>query len=72
MTEGTLPSSVGYGEFTLFGVVMKCHVLSDGRRIIEAESMEKLFEAMAEPGCAVLDEDEIARYARWSRGEGES
>lgn len=42
-----LPSPVWSGSFEVFGVEVKCHVLSSGERIIEQESVEALFNAMA-------------------------
>jgi hypothetical protein len=58
------------GSFHLFGVDVKCHRLDDGRSIIEAESMERLFAAMAEPGREV-DAAEMEAFARWQKGIGE-
>lgn len=51
---------------TLFGVVLHLHVLDDGTRIIEAQDMVALLEAME--GGGLVDEDEIAAFARWQRG----
>jgi len=59
-----LPKPRWSGSFDLFGVTVRCHVLEDGRRIIEAESMAALLAAMesgAEPG-------DIQGFARWQRG----
>lgn len=41
-----IPVAVWSGSFRLFGVDVKCHRLSDGRNIIEEESMNKVVEAM--------------------------
>jgi hypothetical protein len=59
-----VPTSVWQGSFQLFGVEVKCHVLSDGQRIIEADSMENLMEAMGIPG-ATLDHAEIEKFTKW-------
>jgi hypothetical protein len=69
--EGVLPSAVWSGEFVLFGVPLKCHVLNDGRRIIDAESIEDLMRAMATQGEQSLEEmeREVAAFARWMRGK---
>jgi hypothetical protein len=46
-----IPESIWQGTFNVFGVDVVCHVLNDGRRIIEAESMAKMFTAMADTGA---------------------
>ena len=42
-----LPAPIWSGSFTVYGVEVKCHVLDDGQRIIEAESVDALFVEMA-------------------------
>ena len=42
-----LPTAIWEGSFTLFGVDVKCYVLEDGQRLIEAKSMENMIAAMA-------------------------
>lgn len=65
----TAPQSIWQGSFKLYGIDVRCHVLSDGRRIIEAESMAALLEAMASPLQQPLEEaGDIAAFARWQRG----
>jgi hypothetical protein len=61
-----VPTSIWQGSFRLFGVDVRCHVLSDGQRVIEADSMEELFEAMAN-GEEIGDIDE--GFARWIHGK---
>jgi hypothetical protein len=61
-----VPASIWQGTFTLFGVEVKCHVLSDGQRIIEAESLRKVLEAMY--SGAELNQAEVVRFGRWQRG----
>ncbi len=60
------PVSVWHGELTLLGVTLHLHVLDDGLRIVEAEDMAALVEAMGRGGP--VDEDEIAAFARWLQG----
>jgi hypothetical protein len=60
------PVSVWQGEMTLLGVTLHLHVLDDGMRIIEAADMAALLEAMERD--RVVDEDEMAAFARWLRG----
>ena len=63
------PVSVWQGEMTLLGVVLHLHVLDDGTRIIEAQDMVALLEAMrrGEPGEDEVA-DQMAAFARWQRG----
>ena len=41
--DKNLPTVIWSGSFRVLGVDVRCHVLDDGRRIIDAESMEALF-----------------------------
>ena len=41
--DENLPTVIWSGLFRVLGVDVRCHVLDDGRRIIDAESMEALF-----------------------------
>jgi len=63
--------SVWQGSFRIFGVEVKCHVLSDGRRIIEADSMAALLDAWGDPKPIANEGEligEVERFARWQRG----
>ena len=62
-----IPVAVWSGTFTLLGVTLKCHVLDTGQRIIDADSVALLFDALADPK-AVIDHDELAEFARWRAG----
>lgn len=55
--------SVWQGTFQVFGVEVKCHVLSDGRRIIEEDSVVALLQAM-DVGLNPVD-DEMLELAKW-------
>ena len=59
--------SVWHGSFHLFGVELKCHVLSDGNRIVEADSLTNLFKAMGDPGEADIDKTELGKLGEWLR-----
>ncbi len=65
------PKAVWSGSFSLFGAEVKCHVLDDGRRVIESDSMGDLLNAMAV--YDVPDEETVQReidaIARWLRGD---
>lgn len=62
-----LPVAVWSGEFPLFGVTLKCHTLSNGMRIIEADSLEALFSATEQRAPADLEE--LAAFLKWKRAE---
>lgn len=62
------PVSVWQGELQMCGVTLHVHVLDDGSRIIEGDSVAALLEAFA--SGARVDEAEAAAFARWQRGEG--
>ena len=66
-----VPHSVWQGSFRVFGVDIKCHVLSDGQRVIEAESMHNLMEAMANGSLDPMDTDNSeVEFANWIHGRG--
>lgn len=62
------PVSVWSGSFTVFGVEVKCHVLSDGRRVVERDSMLDLMNAMSATPTSEVDIDELATFVRWQKG----
>jgi hypothetical protein len=62
-----LPMAVWQGTFTLFGVELRCSVLDNGARVINAEDVQRLFHAMGDPGVSVVPA-EIERFARWRAG----
>lgn len=55
--DKTLPFSVRQNTVQIFGVDVIVHHLNTGRRIIEADSMAALFEAMAGGECGPIDPD---------------
>lgn len=63
-------TAIASSTFTIFGVEMRCHVLSGGQRIIEADCVEKLFAAMGEES-PVTDEDvtDMEALARFIKGK---
>jgi hypothetical protein len=58
-----IPVAVWSGTFTVFGVEMKCHVLDNGQRIIEADSLQNFFEALE--GSSNFDEGDLMAFHRW-------
>jgi len=64
-----VPVSIAQSTFSVFGVDVKCHVLSNGQRIIEAGSMNQLLEAMHEPQNQEGDQSAIYALNAWCRGK---
>lgn len=62
-----IPKSVWNGSFTLLGVEMKCHVLDDGTRIIEEQSVADFLQAMenATPQQTEKLKTEAKEFARF-------
>lgn len=54
--SGDLPHSITQNTLTIMGVELIVHVLSNGQRIIEADGMRQLFEAMGAGAHATEDE----------------
>lgn len=57
-----VPQSVMTSELEIMGVTLIVHVLDNGQRIIEADGIHALFEAMA--GDTPMTEDEGMKLAR--------
>jgi len=66
--ESDIPNSVWFGTFRVFGVDVRCHVLSDGLAIIEAESMTDLIEAMEAPEGR--DIGDLENFISWQQEHG--
>lgn len=64
MTE-ELPVAVWSGTIRMFGIDVKCHRLSDGKNIIEADSFEKILKAMARDD---FDAGDVQAFARFKAG----
>ena len=56
------PVSVWSGTFTIFGIPLVCHVLSDGQRVIEAEGIHALFDGGPLPSD---DPGDLHAWADW-------
>jgi hypothetical protein len=61
---------VWHGSLHLWGVELKCHVLSDGQRVIELSSMHKLLAAMVDGTVEPSDDEELDKVARWVKAKG--
>ena len=60
-----LPKVVKTGEFNLYGVTVKCHVLDNGRRVLEDESLALLFERMGD--CSGDYKGDIEAFCKWAK-----
>lgn len=65
MTE--ILKSIGQGVIHIFGVDLVVHVLEDGQRVIEEQSLIDMFEAMGAAGTDV-NESEINQLAEFMKG----
>lgn len=63
-----IPKAVWSGSFHLLGVEVKCHVLDNGQRIIEGDSMMELLNAMADPTIDREETPDVTQFERWRRG----
>jgi hypothetical protein len=61
-----IPTAVWSGSFSVFGVELKCHVLDNGQRIIEADSMADFFNGLADAD-AVAEDPNLDEFVRWFR-----
>ena len=66
MSGDNLITAVWSGTFRLFGVDVKCHTLSDGRRVIEGDSMAALLDAMH--GGGAFPDSQTDEFTRWQAG----
>lgn len=61
-----IPEVVSSASFTIMGVEIKCHMLSNGQRVIGAESMDALFAVMGDDEVEVDPTDsEFLALLRW-------
>jgi protein associated with RNAse G/E len=70
--EKELPKAIAESQFTLFGINLKCYVLDNGARIIDAKDMESLFEAMQYANAlddVVTTNEELEKFAKWQLGK---
>lgn len=73
-----VPQSVWSGTFKVMGVELKCHVLSNGQRIIEADSVRQFFESVVQEDVDELRDaaagerqsprEDVQSFADWLSG----
>ncbi len=62
-----IPKVVLSGMINILGVDLICHVLDNGRRLFEAESIDKLFETL-EKTSSVISEEDALKIAKFIKG----
>lgn len=67
MTEKALPKAVWEGTFTIMGTPIRCYVLDDGSRIVNADD----FMAMLDAGENEIDPVELHRFNAWREAKHE-
>ena len=65
-----IPSSIWSGTFNFFGIDVVCHVLSDGQRVIEQDSMHKIRAWLEGESTNNNIHGDIAEFAAFIRGNG--
>lgn len=68
MSEERLPRAVWSGTVRVGSLELECHVLEDGRRIIEAASLERFFAALEENETHISPGD-FDEFAAWYVGK---
>ena len=67
------PESIWQGEFRLSpDLTMKCHVLSDGTRMIEEQSVIAFLKWLENGESIDADMDEFKKFVKWQAGKGGS
>ena len=68
MRADNIPRAVWTGTFRIFGVDLKCAVLDNGQRIIDADNVNELFAVMSEPNTEWRPDDPgLIAFAKWRR-----
>lgn len=65
MTED-LPTVVSEATFTVGGIQVRCYVLTNGQRVINADDFESLMEFL-HSGQTVVEVEEYEKLQRWYR-----
>lgn len=63
MARAPVPYALADDALEISGVRLRCYVLNDGRRVINAEDVDALFAAWG--AGSPLTEEEAASLARW-------
>lgn len=63
-----IPKAIWSNSFTIMGVEVKCHVLDNGKRVIDADSVEAFFAALASRAMTPADNVDLDSFIRWQAG----
>lgn len=66
MTIERTPEAISESTIRVCGIEVKLFILDDGRRVIDKDSMDKVFALM---GTGKFPPAEAARLARWAKGK---
>lgn len=71
MPSEKLPTAVWSGTFKIFGVTIRCYVLDNGQRIVDASDLHTLLHAMGHYRLAneANDNEQMAAFNRWRLGK---
>lgn len=61
------PKSISQGTLRILGVDLECHVLDDGRRVFDAESVERFLVALEDPDAPDITEADAEAIAAFTR-----
>jgi hypothetical protein len=64
-SEAEPMKAVWEGSFTIGGHILRCYVLEDGTRIIDADDLDKFF---LKGSTIEHDDPGITELAKWSKG----
>lgn len=71
MSDDAIPQAVWSGSFRVFGIDVHCHLLDNGQRVIDADSVHRLFAAMETFECSSPEHTaQIAAFAAWAQKRG--
>lgn len=68
MTKDNLPKAVYSGEIKLGDTILNVHVLDNGQRIIDQESMERFMEYLSSPDAKQASEEDLANLGKFIHG----
>jgi len=62
------PVAVWRGTFTLYGVALRCYTLDDGRRVVDADDLHRLFIARAAEPERPYPPGDVIAFTAWHAG----
>jgi hypothetical protein len=65
----SLPHAIASSTFTIWGVKLRCHVLDNGQRVIDARDARRFFEEMQGRGNPDNDDAEVQALTDWLVGK---